>query len=130
MAGTDLRAYFNFSTAENEKLGIKFALSSVSTNGALNNLNNEIPYWDFEEVKNTTQAKWNNELNKIVVETETPDQMETFYTALYHTMLSPIIYEDVDGAYRGLDQNIYKSFGFTNYTIFSLWDTYRALHPL
>ena len=59
-----------------------------------------------------------------------PRQKVTFYTALYHTCLSPILYEDVDGTYLGLDQNIHRSEGFTNYTIFSLWDTYRALHPL
>ncbi|MCF8298801.1 MAG: GH92 family glycosyl hydrolase [Saprospiraceae bacterium] len=130
MAGKKIRAYFNFKTEENEKIKIKFALSSVSTNGALKNLNAEIPHWDFEKVKQQTQEKWNNELSKIIVETETQEQKETFYTALYHTMLSPIIYEDVDGSYRGLDQNIYQSDGFANYTIFSLWDTYRALHPL
>ncbi len=130
MAGKMIRAYFNFQTEENEKIKIKFALSSVSTNGALLNLETEIPHWDFEKVKLETQQKWNNELSKIIVEIETQEQKETFYTALYHTMLSPIIYEDVDGSYRGLDQNIYQSEGFTNYTIFSFWDTYRALHPL
>ncbi|MCB0501033.1 MAG: glycoside hydrolase family 92 protein, partial [Cyclobacteriaceae bacterium] len=73
---------------------------------------------------------WNKELSKIEVQTITPEDKITFYTALYHTNLSPILYEDVDGKYKGLDQNIHTSDGFTNYTIFSLWDTYRALHPL
>ncbi|WP_233379892.1 GH92 family glycosyl hydrolase [Maribellus sp. CM-23] len=130
MAGRNIRAYFNFETGENEKIKVKFALSSVSTAGAVNNLNTEIAHWNFEQTKQETQKKWNAELSKINVETQTPEQKETFYTALYHTMLSPIVYEDVDGKYRGLDQNIYESDGFTNYTIFSLWDTYRALHPL
>ncbi|MCB0496836.1 MAG: GH92 family glycosyl hydrolase [Cyclobacteriaceae bacterium] len=130
MAGKNICAYFNFSTTDREKLKIKFALSPVSTNGALNNLQTEIPEWDFDNVKEKTQEKWNNELSKIIVETETEAQKTTFYTALYHTMLSPILYEDADGRYRGLDHNIYTSTGFTNYTIFSLWDTYRALHPL
>ncbi len=130
MAGRNIRAHFDFKTENDEKIKIKFALSSVSTNGALNNLNTEIPHWDFDEVKEETQDKWNNELSKIIVETETAEQKETFYTALYHTMLGPVIYEDVDGSYRGLDQNIHQSEGFVNYTIFSLWDTYRALHPL
>ncbi|UOX32898.1 GH92 family glycosyl hydrolase [Flavobacterium sediminilitoris] len=130
MAGKNLRAYFNFKTEENEKIKIKFALSSVSTNGALLNLNTELPHWDFEKVKNETKEKWNKELSKIDIETETLEQKETFYTAMYHSMLSPIIYEDVDGSYRGLDQNIHKSDGFVNHTVFSLWDTYRALHPL
>ena len=130
MAGKNIRAYFNFKTEENEQLKIKFALSSVSTNGALNNLVTEIPHWSFDKTKEETQQKWNKELSKIVVETETKAQKETFYTALYHTMLGPIIYEDVDGSYRGLDQNIHQSDNFINYTVFSLWDTYRALHPL
>ena len=130
MAGKNIRAYFNFDTEENEEIKIKFALSNTSTAGALKNLEAEIPHWNFEKTKQETQQKWNNELNKIDVETETKAQKETFYTALYHTMLGPIIYEDIDGSYRGLDQNIHQSEGFTNYTIFSLWDTYRALHPL
>ena len=130
MAGKDLRAYFDFKTEENEVIEVKFALSAVSTNGALKNLIAEIPHWNFEKTKTQTKEKWNNELSKIEVETLTEDQLVTFYTALYHTNLSPVIYEDVDGSYRGLDQNIYNSKSFTNYTVFSLWDTYRALHPL
>ena len=130
MAGKNIRAYFNFKTEKNEQIKIKFALSSVSTNGALKNMTAEIPEWDFDKVKAETQQKWNIELSKIAVETQTIEQKETFYSAMYHSMLSPIIYEDVDGSYRGLDQNIYLSDGFKNYTIFSLWDTYRALHPL
>ncbi len=130
MAGKDIRAYFNFDTKQDEKINIKFALSSVSTAGALKNLKAEIPHWDFDKTKEETNASWNKELSKIDVETLTEDDMITFYTALYHTMLSPILYEDVDGQYRGLDQNIHNSEGFSNYTIFSLWDTYRALHPL
>ena len=130
MAGKDIRAYFNFDTEENEKISIRMALSSVSTNGALNNLNTEIPEWDFEKIKQQAKIKWNRELSKIQVEMMDPREKVTFYTALYHTNLSPILYEDVDGKYLGLDQNIHESGGFTNYTIFSLWDTYRALHPL
>ena len=130
MAGHELRAYFNFKCENGEKIKIKFALSSVSSEGALKNLENEIPHWDFDKTKDETQAKWNSELAKIEVETESLAQKETFYSAMYHTMLSPVIYEDVDGSYRGLDQNIHHSDAFTNYTIFSLWDTYRALHPL
>lgn len=130
MAGKNIRAYFNFDAKDNEQIKIKFALSPLSAAGALKNLEAEIPGWDFDKVRNETRQKWNKELSKIVVETQTPEGMTTFYTALYHTMLSPIVYEDVDGQYRGLDQNIHTSDGFTNYTIFSLWDTYRALHPL
>ena len=130
MAGKNIRAYFDFRVKEGDHIKIKFALSPVSTKGALKNLNAEVSHWDFDQVKQQTQQKWNKELSKIEVETLTKAQKETFYSALYHTMLGPILYEDVDGLYRGLDQNIHYSKGFTNYTIFSLWDTYRALHPL
>jgi predicted alpha-1,2-mannosidase len=130
MAGKNIRIYFNFDTKKEKQIKIKIALSPVSTAGALNNLNQEIPHWDFNRVKNETQEKWNEELSKILVETQTQEDKITFYTALYHSMLGPILYEDVDGQYRGLDQNIHSSTGFTNYTIFSLWDTFRALHPL
>jgi predicted alpha-1,2-mannosidase len=130
MAGKKIRAYFDFKMKEGEKLKIKFALSSVSTEGALKNLRAEIPGWDFEQVVKESQDKWNKELNKVVVETITPGDKVSFYTALYHAFLSPTVYMDVDGSYRGLDQNIHQATGFTNYTTFSLWDTFRALHPL
>ena len=130
IAGKDIRAYFNFDTEEGERIKIKFALSSVSTEGALKNLIAEIPHWDFDKTRSETKAKWNKELSKIEITTLNDGDKVNFYTAMYHTNLSPILYEDVDGQYRGLDQNIHHSEGFTNYTIFSLWDTYRALHPL
>ncbi|HAY71109.1 MAG TPA: sugar hydrolase, partial [Saprospirales bacterium] len=130
MAGKDLRVYFNFDTEEGESILMKVALSSVSTAGALNNLNTEIPHWDFDLIREQTRQKWNTELSAIDAQMLSQNEMITFYTALYHTFLSPIIYEDVDGQYRGLDQNVHQSSGFTNYTVFSLWDTYRALHPL
>ena len=130
MAGKDIRAYFNFDTKANEIIKIKFALSPVSSNGALKNLNAEIPHWNFNQVREETVEKWNKELSKIEVTTLNEGDKINFYTAMYHTNLSPILYEDVDNQYRGLDQNIHQSEGFTNYTIFSLWDTYRALHPL
>jgi len=130
MAGRNIRAHFDFKTVPDETIQVKVALSPVSTAGAMKNLLTEVPHWDFDKVKEETQEKWNQELSKVEVETITDDQKKTFYTALYHTMLSPILYEDVDGSYRGLDQNVRQSEGFTNYTIFSLWDTYRALHPL
>lgn len=130
MAGKNLRAFFNFDTEQGEVIELKFALSNVSSAGAMKNLETEIPHWNFNKTKDETKAKWNKELSKIEAKTLTEDDKITFYTALYHTNLSPIIYEDVDGQYRGLDQNIHRSEGFTNYTVFSLWDTYRALHPL
>jgi predicted alpha-1,2-mannosidase len=130
MAGKEIRAYFNFSTEQGEQLLVKFALSGMSTEGAMKNLQSEIPHWNFDQTKSESQNKWNTELSKIEVETVSPMEKVVFYTALYHTMLSPVVFEDVDGNYRGLDQNIHQSEGFTNYTVFSLWDTFRALHPL
>ncbi len=130
MAGKNIRAYFNFDTHSGEIIKIKVALSSVSTDGAMLNMNSEIPHWDFEKLRENGKKKWNTELSKIEIETISKSDKITFYTALYHTCLSPILYEDVDGQYRGLDQNIHQSVKFTNYTVFSLWDTYRALHPL
>ncbi len=130
MAGKQLRAYFDFKTTANEKVKIKFALSPVSAEGAIANLRSEIPTWDFDLVKRKGQAAWNRELSKIAITADSRDDMVNFYTAMYHTFISPIVYMDTDGRYKGIDQNIHKAAGWTNYTIFSLWDTYRALHPL
>ncbi len=128
-AGEQIRAHFDFKTVKDEKIKIKFALSPVSTMGAMNNLKTETPDWDFEKVKKAGQNLWNKELGKIAVTAQTKDDLVNFYTALYHTFLSPTIYMDADGEYKGLDQNIHQATGLTNYTTFSLWDTYRALHP-
>jgi len=130
VAGRQIKLYFDFKTSANEKVKMKVALSPVSTEGALQNMKAEIPHWDFEKVKRDGQALWNKELSKIIVNTTTKDEKINFYTAMYHTFLGPTTYMDVDGMYRGLDQNNHKADNFTNYTTFSLWDTYRALHPL
>lgn len=128
LAGKQLRMFFNFDAGAGEKVKIKLALSSVSTEGALLNLRTEIPHWDFEKTKTAAQAAWNAELTKIDV--EAPElEKQNFYTAMYHAFLGPTIYMDVDRKYKGLDQNIHTAGNFTNYTTFSLWDTYRALHP-
>ncbi len=129
MAGEQIRAYFDFKTVKDEKIKIKLALSPVSTEGAMNNLKVETPDWDFEKVKKDGQNLWNKELGKIAVTAENKDDLINFYTAMYHTFLSPTVYMDADGKYKGLDQNVHSAKGFTNYTTFSLWDTFRALHP-
>ena len=129
IAGRQIRSYFDFKTEEGEKIKIKFALSPVSMDGALNNMRTEIPGWDFDKVKNDGQQQWENELHKIVIQ-GSKETKENFYTSLYHAMINPTIYMDADGQYKGLDQNVHKADGFTNYTTFSMWDTYRALHPL
>ncbi|MCC9165773.1 GH92 family glycosyl hydrolase [Pontibacter harenae] len=130
IAGEKIKMHFDFDTQEGEKIKIKFALSPVSTEGALANMRAEVPHWDFEHVKRESQAAWNKELNKVVVDAGTKGDMVNFYTAMYHAFLGPTTYMDVDGSYRGLDMNVHQAKDFTNYTSFSLWDTYRTLHPL
>lgn len=128
IAGKKLKMYFDFDTQEGEKVKIKFALSPVSQENALQNMRAEISGWDFDKVKTQAQTIWNKELNKIQVTTSNDNKIN-FYTALYHSFINPTTYTDVNGEYKGLDQGIHKAEGFTNYTTFSLWDTYRALHP-
>ncbi|MGI4728044.1 MAG: GH92 family glycosyl hydrolase [Janthinobacterium lividum] len=130
IAAQRLRAYFDFKTEEGEKIKIKFALSPVSMDGALNNMQTEMPGWDFDAVKEAGQKLWEQELSKITIQSKSLDEKQNFYTAMYHAAINPTIYMDADGKYKGLDQNVHKAEGFTNYTTFSLWDTYRALHPL
>jgi predicted alpha-1,2-mannosidase len=130
LAGKQLRLYFDFKTDENEKIKIKFALSPVSTRNAIENMQAEIPHWDFEKTKQDAQQAWNKELSKINVSSDDKETLINFYTAMYHAALMPTVYMDVNGEYKGLDQNVHKADGFTNYTSFSLWDTYRAYHPL
>lgn len=130
MMGKQIRAYFDFETTAGEKVQIKFALSPVAMSGAMANLQAEIPHWDFERVKREGQAAWNRELSRILVNAGSRDNLVNFYTALYHSTLAPTVYQDVDGKYRGLDQEVHKATEFTNYTTFSLWDTFRAQHPL
>ena len=129
LAGRQLRMYFNFKTNEGEKIKVKFALSPVSQENALNNMHAEAPGWNFEKIKEKGQEQWNKELNKIVIDADKEEKIN-FYTAMYHAFINPTIYMDENGDYKGLDQNVHKAKGFTNYTTFSLWDTYRALHPL
>lgn len=129
MAGKNMKAYFDFETTSGENIKIKFAISAVSTEGALKNLQAEIPHFDFERTKTEAKSRWQQELSKIKIAAGA-EKKTTFYTSLYHTFINPVEYMDVDGQYRGLDHNIHKADGFVNYSIFSLWDTYRALHPL
>ena len=130
MAGNDLRLYFDFDTEANEAIQVKMALSPVSTEGALKNMEAEVPGWDFNAVKQQARDTWNKELQKVTVETLEESDKVNLYTAMYHAFLGPTVYMDVDGKYMGLDRNVHEADGFTNYTSFSLWDTYRALHPL
>ncbi len=128
-AGANLRVLAEYNTKKDEVILVKIAVSAVSAENALKNLDADIPHWDFDRVRAETCKKWDRELSKIQIE-GTQQEKETFYTAMYHAFTTPNLYQDVTGEYRGLDQNIHKAAGFTNYTIFSLWDTFRAAHPL
>jgi predicted alpha-1,2-mannosidase len=125
----DLKASFTFSD-DKAPLLVKVALSSVSDSGANRNMQTELPHWDFEKVKKQAHDAWQKELSVIEVSGGTDEQMKNFYTALYHCMVVPNIYSDVDGQYRGRDNQIHPADGFDYYTVFSLWDTFRAWHPL
>ncbi len=114
----------------NGELLAKTAISPVSTEGATDNLQTELNHWNFEEAKNEAHKKWNHELGKIQIETEDTPNKITFYTALYHTMIAPSLFNDLNGNYRGANAVNYPNPGYQTYTTFSLWDTYRAAHPL
>jgi predicted alpha-1,2-mannosidase len=140
--GTDLKTAFKFRNPKNEPILVKVAISPVSVEGARKNLAAELPHWNFEKVRSDAKAAWNKELSKIEVSGGTEAQMTNFYTALYHTMIHPNIFQDYDGSYRGMDGKIHNIADFSNpkskiqnpksdhYTVFSLWDTFRAAHPL
>ncbi len=123
-------AYFEFDNTDNKPLMLKVAISPVSTNGALKNLITEAPHWNFEKYKYQADSVWNKQLQKIEVQHTDKNILTTFYTALYHCFIHPSLSMDVDSTYRGRDNQPHTAIGFTNYSVFSLWDTYRALHPL
>ncbi len=128
MAGRKVVSYFEFDTEANPEVEVKVALSATSTEGAVKNLMAEADGKSFEIIAAEASKAWNDQLASIEVE-GSEDQKAMVYTSYYHTMINPSVYMDVDGKYRGLDQNIHQADGFSNYTIFSLWDTYRAEHP-
>ncbi|MDB4303804.1 GH92 family glycosyl hydrolase, partial [Desulfosarcina sp.] len=128
--GTKVKAAFTFNTKTNNEILVKVGISAVSAEGARKNLESEIDHWDFNLVKNQAHEAWNSELGKIEVKGGTEEQKITFYSALYHSFLVPNLFMDVDGQYRGRDLQIHQADGFDYYTIFSLWDTFRAEHPL
>ncbi len=129
--GKSIQAGFSFDVSDGQPLLVQVALSPVSMDGAFLNLAVEQPSFDFDNTLQQNVQVWNKELNKIEIESHPTNNIDTiFYTALYHTMIVPNIYQDVDGQYRGTDDKIHKAEGYTNYTVFSLWDTYRAYHPL
>lgn len=128
--GTIVYGRIDLPLSEGNEVMMKVALSPTSIEGAWKNMEAEGKSWDFDQVRADAKAKWNEELGKIKIESSMPDVKKIFYTGLYHTMIAPSTFADVDGKYYGADQQVHEGKGFTNHTIFSLWDTYRAAHPL
>lgn len=126
----DLKFHYKFAES-NKPLYVKVAISPVDTDGADRNMLAELPGWDFEATRAESARIWNEALNSIQIESMDPKVMVNFYTALYHTMIAPYAYQDVDGRYLGMDKKVHRAEpGYVNYSVFSLWDTFRALHPL
>ena len=128
--GTSKVARFMFDTEEGEQITIVTALSGVSIEGAVKNLNAEAPHNEFDKYLAAAKADWNKQLGRIQVKGGQADDQVNFYTALYHSMIAPTIYSDVDGKYYGPDKQVHQADGWVNYSTFSLWDTFRAAHPL
>ncbi len=135
--GKYIGAYVDYETTENETVGVKVGISYTSIEQARLNLDTEIPGWDFDKIRENARERWNNALGKIEVQTPEAndeaynhDRMVTFYSALYHALLFPATFSDVDGKYVGLDKKVHTATNFTYRSDFSLWDTYRAEMPL
>jgi predicted alpha-1,2-mannosidase len=129
--GPALRALFGFHPMEDgDQLILKVGLSYVDEGGALANLEAEVPHWDFYRVREDARRSWERELKKIQVAGGSEEERRTFYTSLYRTRLAPVLFEDVDGRYRGADGIVHTAEGYRKHAIFSLWDTFRSEHPL
>lgn len=130
VSGKNIKAVVSYKTKKKEKILVKVGISAVSAEGARKNLRAEISLWDFEETKKQAREEWNRALGKIFIESRFEDKKRIFYTALYHSMLNPNLYMDIDGKFRGTDLKIHRAQNFNYYTVFSFWDTFRAAHPL
>ncbi|TAJ14043.1 glycoside hydrolase family 92 protein [Marinilabiliaceae bacterium JC017] len=128
--GTDTRAVLGFDIANQKPLLVKVGLSSASIKGAIKSIATDAPHWDFDQVKEEASNAWEQELQKIKISTTDQDQKTVFYTALYRSMIAPNMHSDANHEYKGLDGKVNKADGFDRYTVFSLWDTFRANHPL
>ena len=130
LQGKKVKGVVNFSTAAGEKVLVKVGISPVSMANALANIKAELPGWNFNAAVARADAAWNQELQKVQLKTADEDKKRVFYTAFYHTMIAPSAFNDANGDYWGTDKKVHAKAGFTNLTTFSLWDTYRAAHPL
>jgi len=128
--GDSVKAVVDFITSANESIEIKLGISPVSTENAYLNIQAEIPHWNFEQTVNEADMAWNKELSNVEIQTSDEKRRKIFYTALYHTMIAPSVFNDVNGDYYGTDKQVHRAASFTNLTTFSLWDTYRAANPL
>jgi len=130
-SGRSLQCALRYATADGETIQVKVGISGVSIEGAMRNLDQEIAGWDFEAVRAAAREAWRRHLSRVALRGGTAKQREIFYTALYHSLLAPSLFDDVDGQYRGMDGRVHQlPAGSHNYSTFSLWDTYRAEHPL
>ncbi len=130
LSGKSIKAALQFDKQDQNKLLIKVGISAVDYEGARKNLEAEIPDWNFDKTRKKAKSLWNKQLSKIKIENNCREDKTIFYTALYHAMIVPNTYFDVDRRYRGNDRKIHSCNDFDNYTVFSLWDTFRATHPL
>jgi predicted alpha-1,2-mannosidase len=128
--GALVRGHLDYRTSKGERLVLRVGLSPVSLEGARKNLKAEIATWDFDKVRQAAKAAWNDSLSPLAVESSDPVFLQTFYTALYHTMTAPTLYNDADGTYFGPDRKVHRSPNFQYYCTLSIWDTFRAEHPL
>ena len=128
--GTNIKLFIQFETATQESIYSQVAISAVDAEGALKNLNSEKDRFDFVKTVSKAKLAWNSQLAKMDVEETNKSKLTTFYTALYHSLLNPNLYMDIDGRYRGLDNKIHTAKDFEYYSVFSLWDTYRTENPL
>ncbi len=125
-----VKGVFRFGLRPGDPLLVKVGISCVSVEGAQKNLARELPGWEFDEIRNEAAQAWERKLQRAVVQTPDAARKTIFYTALYHSMLAPTLFCDADGAYRGADGKVHPNTAFLNHTVFSLWDTFRALHPM
>ena len=133
VSGSNCKAYIKFKDGGSNTAIVRIGISSVSRKNAELNLKSEVNNWDFESLKRSTSEAWNEFLSRIEVTSShkgSEELIRTFYTALYHSAIHPSLYSDVNGEYRGMDRKVHKADGYDQYTVFSLWDTFRALHPL
>lgn len=129
-SGKEIRAHLDFKTSKGDRIILRVGLSPTSVEEAKKNLEIEIPGWDFDGIREAAKNVWNENLSRIEIECSNPDVRQTFYSALYHTMMAPTLYNNADGSYCGADQKAHPAPGFQDYSTFSLWDVYRAEMPL